>query len=81
MSGQPSPECHKNEIVLRLTVAPDFHNKPQVSFTVSDGDKGDKRTSWASAEPFWTLAAKNSLSSYTRGVGIKETEFAINSIF
>jgi len=61
MSGQPSPECHKNKIILKLTVAPDFNQKPKVSSTASDGDKGDKRTSWAPAQPFWTLAAKNSL--------------------
>lgn len=81
MTGQPSPEDYKNKIILRLTVAPDCHHKPKVSFTASEGDKGDKRSSWASAQPFWTLAAKNSLFLCTRGAGIKETEFALKAYF
>lgn len=81
LTGQLFPERHKNKIVLRVTVAPDFHHKPKVFFTASDGDKGDKRTSWAPAQLFWTLAANNSLFSYTRGAGIKETEFALKAYF
>lgn len=81
VAGQPSSEYYKNKIILRLTVSPDFHHKPNVSYTASDGDKGDKRTSWAPAQPFWTLAAKNSLFLCTRGAGIKETEFALKAYF
>lgn len=37
MTGPPSPECHKNKIILRLTVVPDFHHEPEVSFTAAGG--------------------------------------------
>lgn len=74
MTGPPSPECHKNKIILRLTVVPDFHHEPEGSFTASGGDKGDKGTYWALAQPLWALAAKPSLLLHRRS-SIKSTAF------
>lgn len=37
------------------------------------------KTSWGLAQPFWTLAAKNSPLSYTGGAGIKQTEFVLTA--
>lgn len=77
LTEQPSSECHKNKIILELSIAPNFYYKTQVSFTASagnEGAKGHSRHQHSQLEHSQTR-----MISYTKVASTKETEFAIKA--